>query len=73
MANKSEDHLVKCPYYKTNTRQVIFCEGFEDGMAVHMAFASHNQLIDYKNRFCRRYDWTSCPLAQKQNERYQND
>lgn len=71
MANKQEDHLVQCPYYKTHTSQVIYCEGLEDGMAVHLAFASHKQLVDYKGRFCRRHNWAGCPLAKIQNARYE--
>lgn len=70
MSNKHEDHLIQCPYYKTNTSQVIYCEGLEDGMAVHMAFASHAQLIDYKGRFCRKDCWKNCFLAKIQNQRY---
>ena len=71
MSNKQEDHLVQCPYYKTHTSQVIKCEGMEDGMAIHMAFASHAQLINYKSRFCRRNCWVLCPLAKMQNARYE--
>lgn len=71
MANKNEDHLVQCPYYKTHTSQVIYCEGLEDGMAIHMAFASHQQLINYKGRYCRRNCWVLCPLAKMQNARYE--
>jgi hypothetical protein len=71
MANKNEDHLVQCPYYKTNTSQVVCCEGLEDGMAIHMAFATHQQLVNYKSRYCRRNCWVLCPLAKMQNERYE--
>ena len=70
MANKNEDHLVQCPYYKTNTSQVMYCEGLEDGMAVHLAFATHSQLIDYKGRFCRRSCWGKCPLAKILNQKW---
>lgn len=71
LANKSEDHLVKCPYYKTNTSQVIYCEGLEEGMAIHMAFASHAQLIDFKGRYCRRMEYGSCPLARILEAKYE--
>lgn len=71
MSNKHEDHLVQCPYYKTNASQVIYCEGLEDGMAIHMAFASHAQLIDYKGRFCRRMNYGACPLARILEEKYE--
>ena len=70
MANKQEDHLVQCPYYKTHTSQVIYCEGLEEGMATHMAFATHAQLINYKSRFCRRIGYGSCPLARVLEEKY---
>ena len=73
MANKNEDHLVQCPYYKTNTSQVIYCEGLEDGMAVHLAFATHAQLIDYKSRYCRRGHYSKCPLATMLNRKWGYD
>ena len=73
MANKHEDHLVQCPYYKTNTSQVVYCEGLEDGMAIHMAFASHAQLIDYKGRYCRRNCYNQCPLAKILNQKWGYD
>ena len=70
MSNKQEDHLVQCPYYKTHTSQVIYCEGLEDGMAIHMAFATHPQLINYKGRFCRRNTYNQCPLAKLLNQKW---
>ena len=73
MSNKYEDHLVQCPYYKTNNSQVLYCEGLEDGMAIHMAFASHGQLIDYKSRYCRRSCWSQCPLAATLNRKWGYD
>ena len=73
MANKHEDHLVQCPYYKTNTSQVIYCEGLEDGMVLHLAFATHAQLIDYKGRFCRRSCYNECPIASLLNRKWGYD
>ncbi len=73
VANKNEDHLVQCPYYKTNTSQVVFCEGLEDGMAIHLAFATHPQLINYKGRYCRTTCWGRCPLAKILNQKWGYD
>ena len=70
MSNKQEDHLIQCPYYKTHTSQVIYCEGLEDGMAIHLAFATHAQLINYKGRFCRRMSYCDCPLAKILEAKY---
>ena len=71
MSHKQEDHLVKCPYYKTHTNQVLFCEGLEDGMTVHLAFSTHTKLIDYKGRFCRRDCWATCKLANLLNQKWE--
>ena len=71
MGNKHEDYLVQCPYYKTHTRQVIYCEGLEEGMAIHMAFATPAQLTNYKCRFCRRLEYKNCPLARILEEKYE--
>lgn len=73
MANQHEDHTVQCPYYKTNTSQVLYCEGLEDGMAIHLAFASHAQLVDYKKRYCRKLCWGKCPLATELNRKWGYD
>ena len=71
MAYKDEDFLVQCPYYKHDTSQVIFCEGLEDGMVIHAAFDTHPHLVKYKGRYCRKNSWSSCPLANMQNKRYE--
>lgn len=72
MANKQEDHLVKCPYYKTNANQVIRCEGIEEGMATHLTFADHAQLINYKGRYCRKMAYMACPLARMLEGKYED-
>lgn len=73
MANKHEDHTVQCPYYKTNNPSVIYCEGVEDGMLTHMAFATRDLLVSYKDRYCRRKCWGHCPLASMLNRKWGYD
>ena len=73
MAYKDEDHLVKCPYYKHDTSQVIFCEGLEDGMVLHLAFDTHPRLINYKGRYCRSENYRNCPLAKLLNHKWGYD
>lgn len=70
MAYKDEDHLVQCPYYKHDTSQVIFCEGLEDGMVIHLAFDTHPRLINYKGRYCRRTHYSHCPVAEILNKKW---
>ena len=70
MATISEDYMVQCPFYKTNTSQVLYCEGLEDGMAIHLAFATRSQLNSYKMRYCRKIGYCACPLARILEEKY---
>ena len=70
MVKKDEDYLVKCPYYKHDTSHMVYCEGLEDGMVIHMAFATHTQLLDYKKRFCRKDCWQNCPVAKMLNQKW---
>lgn len=63
------DVLVKCPYYKGEEKQKIFCEGVLEGSAIHLAFDTNPNLREYKNRFCKgRYN--RCLLAEMQNRKY---
>lgn len=67
-----EDVLVKCPYYKGEEKQMIFCEGVQEGTAVHLAFDTNPNLKDYKNRFCKRC-YKECLLAEMQNRKWGYD
>lgn len=72
MANKHEDHLIQCPYYKTNTIQTIYCGKLnEDGMALRLEFLDHKSLIDHKGKFCRRSCYGECPLAKFLNLKHE--
>ena len=69
---KSEDHTVKCPFYKDNGPTEIRCEGAEDDMATHMAFATRDLVIQYKDRYCRRHDYCRCLWAEALERKYGN-
>ena len=71
MANQHEDHLIQCPFYKTNDRTVIKCgKRDEDGVALRMDFKSHEELVKYKSGLCRRGCWGECFLAKLLNARW---
>ena len=58
------DVLVKCPYYKFEEKQMIFCEGVQEGSAIHLAFDTPSNLKEYKNHFCKGcyYDDSGVPV-----------
>ena len=66
------DVLVKCPYYKGEEKQMIFCEGVQEGSAIHLAFDTNSNLKDYKNRFCKGC-YNRCLLAEMLNGKWDYD
>lgn len=70
--NRWTDVLVKCPYYKGEEKQMIFCEGVQEGSAIHLAFDTSTNLKDYKNRFCKK-DYNRCLLADMHNRKWDYD
>ncbi len=43
----------RCPYYKHEDTQMIYCDGVVDGAVTHEAFADKNNAVLYKKTFCR--------------------
>ena len=63
------DVLVKCPYYKYEEKQKIYCEGVQEGTAIHLAFDTTPNLKDYKRHYCKGcYD--RCLIAEMLNRKY---
>lgn len=52
---------VKCPYYKHEDSQMIYCEGVQDGSVIHLAFASKTDALDYK-KYCCRNNYKNCQI-----------
>ncbi len=63
---------VRCPYYRCEENQKIFCEGLRKGTSLHLVFGDHQELKAYKDQFCKA-DWNGCLLALMQNRRYGSD
>ena len=66
------DVLVKCPYYKFEEKQKIFCEGVQDGTAIHLAFDTTPNLKQYKKHFCKGC-YNQCLLAKMLNRKWGYD
>ena len=70
MPNKTEDHLLYCPYEHESFSTKIVCEGPVPGTTVHICFMNHQQLLEYKSRFCRRKECNLCPIATVLNKKW---
>lgn len=66
------DVLVKCPYYKFEEKQKIFCEGVQEGTAIHLAFDTNPNLKDYKRQFCKGC-YNRCLIAEMHNRKWGYD
>lgn len=67
-----QDVLIKCPYYKGEEKQKIFCEGVQDGTRLHLTFSSDPKLRDYKTRYCKG-QYNDCLLAKMLNGKWGYD
>lgn len=66
------DVLVQCPYYKFEEKQKIFCEGVQEGTAIHLTFDTHANLRNYKKAFCKGC-WKKCQIADSHNRKWGYD
>ena len=53
---------VKCPYYRHEDSQVIYCEGVQDGSVIHLAFANKSDSKSYKRDYCRK-NYAACRIC----------
>lgn len=60
-----------CPFYRHENRQVIFCEGVEEGTVLHLAFANPSECLEYKKRYCR-CNHTQCSVSKMLIIKYNN-
>ena len=62
MAKHYTSSKAVCPFYKHESRQVIYCEGVEDGTVLHLAFANPSDSLEYKKKYCR-CDHNQCQIS----------
>lgn len=54
---------VKCPFYRTQGKKWVKCDGIEEGTTITQDFASEVQKEYYQEGYC--WDaYAKCPLAQ---------
>lgn len=67
--NTDENVFVTCPFYKCESKQVIYCEGVDETSSIHLAFPTREKCKEYEKEFCRGY-WGKCMIADAHNRRY---
>lgn len=72
MGKRAQSLVAICPFYKSESSQVIQCEGLQPNSAIHMAFGSPADKKQYAIRLCKSWDYGECPVAQMLNARYED-
>lgn len=52
-----------CPHYKSEDKQVLYCEGIQKDTAMHIAFAYPADKVAYKEKHCES-NYQDCRIAQ---------
>lgn len=56
--------VAKCPWYKCEDRQRIFCEGPMSGASIHVTFSTPENRRNYERALCNTMDYEKCLVAQ---------
>ena len=51
----------KCPYYKSEDTNIIYCKGVQPDTSLHLAFAYPGEKTDYREECCTE-DYESCSI-----------
>lgn len=61
--------LVICPFYASEDKNKIYCEGMTADSSLHVVFGDPKKKADYEERMCcSRY--MACRLAKMLNDKY---
>lgn len=59
----------KCPFYKSDEPQKIYCEGVIPGTSIHLAFESRSEMTLYRREYCERA-FAECRVYQMCDDKY---
>lgn len=59
-----------CPFYHSEDRQKIYCEGVVPGSSLHLAFGDAKEFRSYMEYYCR-CNYNSCPIAKMLLAKYE--
>ena len=67
--NRTDNPYVICPYFKSECKETVFCEGVEENNSIHLAFATPDRRRNYQERFCK-CNWKRCLVAEILNRKW---
>lgn len=63
--------IAKCPFYRKDDQNRVFCEGVIGSSGVSLHFANRQMMMDYAQRFCACNDYVACLIFRAANEKYE--
>ena len=72
MSRHKISKYAQCPFYKSQERWMVICEGTDEENTIHLCFADEGKAYDYRSRFC--YDlegYGSCMIARMLGKKYE--
>lgn len=58
------DSLSVCPYYQSDLKGRLSCEGLEEGQNIQLKFSRMTDKQNWMIRYCKRMAYCACPIAQ---------
>ena len=65
-----ESKYVQCPFYHSESKRKIHCEGVECGSSTHLVFESPDGNKKYKKKYCCG-DFKKCLIAKMLYRKYE--
>lgn len=68
------DKYVACPFYFKQEGRKLYCDGFEQGVRIHLSFGTNSLMNRHKARYCHSIvGCKKCPIYPIINKRYEED
>ena len=65
---------VVCPYYRSDSKEKIFCEGVQDNTSIHLVFPDSKDKKPYMHKYCCSMDnYDNCRIADMLNLKHMKD
>ena len=71
MGKRAQSLLAMCPFYKSEDKHCIVCEGLLPRSSIHVAFGAPADKRAFEKDFCKSWHYDACELAQMHRKRYE--
>lgn len=66
----SDGDVKQCPFYKSNSKLNINCEGVEETSKITVKFETLGERKKWAKKYCSSMDYINCPYAKAAEKKY---